>query len=432
MNNYADMLAKTYSIIRIALDRSGDDLEIIVPLSDDEIGAEVILTATSREENYPADILVRSFLSSLARYGSDFSSMYFMLESDGKPNVWTGTTSIVENMTADDCDDFINMVNNLSKKYEELSDEILFCWFPSSNLSAHELIDIYTYNYNFLACTSGVRNYVVSLFEREETVEVGGAVSVAENYMLSTLKSTYKYIDTNNNEKVSASVLESMEKDSWKEMIEGYSSEKTVKRILFEKDVVYSLPDGTVGSYKMWDFSFANGTGGWTKSDGCVSLSVYTRSDFESRALTAVLQLGTEKINGADFGSILYHAPESLLMRDISAVSFDVLIPSGTYGDLFEIIVTVGSDIAVSESTGIVKSGETTSIYADISALERVQYIKIGIRALDGAAESTVDMCINSISIHSQKYNSEELENIVLSGEIIDKTEGSKTETDEK
>jgi hypothetical protein len=119
-------------------------------------------------------------------------------------------------------------------------------------------------------------------------------------------------------------------------------------------------------------------------------------------------------------------------MRDISAVSFDVLIPSGTYGDLFEIIVTVGSDIAVSESTGIVKSGETTSIYADISALERVQYIKIGIRALDGAAESTVDMCINSISIHSQKYNSEELENIVLSGEIIDKTEGSKTETDEK
>ena len=423
MNQYADMLAKTYSIMRIALDRSGGDLEIVIPMSDDKIGTEVILTASSREDDYPADILVRAFLSSLNRYGSDVSSMYFMLESDGKPNLWSGSTAIVSKMTADNCEDFIEMAKDLSTEYKDLSDKIMFCWFPSANISTSELLNIYAYNYNYLSCNDGIRNYIVSIFEREEIIDVSGAARSAEEYIFSTLKSTYKYVDTDNNPRVCAPALESLGKLSWEALIEGYSTDKTVKRELYEKDVVYTLPDGISGSYKMWDFFTANGTGGWSRSDGCTALSVYTRSEFVPRSLVATLCIDAELNNGADYGSIIYRAPESLLMRDISAVSFDILIPQGAYGSIFEVKVTVCADGAVNESSGIVKVGEKTVVYADISELELVEYIKVGVRNLSDASTESVDMCIESISIHSKKYNDAELENMVLSGDIIDKKE---------
>lgn len=419
MNQYADMLAKTYSIIRIALDRSVGELEVVIPLSDDKIGAEVLVATESRDEDYLSDMLVNSFLSSLKRYGSDVSSMYFMLESDGKLDLQTGNTALAGKMTANGCGAFVSMVKEFSDQYKDLPDEIMFCWFPSADISVYEMLNIYAYNYNFLACNEAIRNYVVSVFEMEDAIDLGGSVRSAEDYIFSTLKSTYKYIDTDNNLRVSTPALEATGKHSWGEIIDGYAEAKTVKRELYEKDVVYSLPEDTMGSHKMWDFSIANGTGDWSRSDGCSALSVYTRSEFVSRSLIAELGMDPEFSNGADYGSIIYHAPESLLMRDISAVSFDILIPQGAYGDVFEVKITVGADGAVSESSGILKAGEKTAIYADISELELVEYIKVGVRNLSGTPEETVDMCIESISIHSKKYNDGELENMVLSGDII-------------
>lgn len=426
MNQYADMLAKTYSIIKAALDRSDADTEVIIPLSDDKIGTEVILTLESREEDYPADILVRSFLSSLERYGSDVSSISFMLESEGVPDLWTGNNALVGKMTSDNCGDFTEMVKKLSAQYKDLSEEIIFCWFPSESLSTSELLNVYAYNYNFLSCINGIKSYIVSIFEMEEQSNLSGMSRSLEEQIFSTIKSTYKYIDTDNNERVCFPALEAAGKNSWSELVDGYSVEKTVKRELFEKEITYSMPEGISGSYKMWDFSTANGTGDWGRSDGCTSLSVYTHAGNSSRSLVATLGLDGIDMKGADYGGIVYHAPESLLMRDISAVSFEIFIPQGVYGDIFDIRISVEADKVLTESSGIVKAGEHITVYSDISELDEVKCIKIGVRNLSGTTEAPVDVCIDSISIHSRKYNSEELESIVVSGDIVNKKEENK------
>ena len=424
MSKYADMLARTYSIIRIALDRSSSDLEVILPLSDAVIGADVIISADRREKNYPSDLLADAVLGILDRYGTDISSLYFMLESDYSPvSFGTGGLQLSDDvMGADGCTCFIDEIKAFSEKYADLPDEIFYCWFPSVSLTAKQLLATYMYNYNILANTEKVRSYVVSVSERDELIDTRGYSEIAENFIFSTLKSTYKYADTYNNGKVGASALETIGISSWGDVIEGFDEFKTVKRNLLEQDILYSQSLSVKGSYLMWDFSVANGTNGWSVSDGCYSLSVYSPLDDMERCLVASFDLNSKNTFGADYACTVYRAPDSLLMKDVSSVSFELLIPGAEKSEgLYEVKITVGADNAVSESTGVVKSDETVRIYADISALDKVSYIKLGVRPLNESLMSKGTFCIKGISIHSNVYDDRELENKVLSGDIIDK-----------
>ena len=237
------------------------------------------------------------------------------------------------------------------------------------------------------------------------------------------LSNTYKYADTHNNSELGETVLDALGVNDWSEIIDGYAREETVKRTLIENSLIYEPEKTALGSYKMWDFTSSNGLKGWSKSVGCTRLVVNTPHDGDGRMLSVTIT--PEEVNkyGAKYGSIVYYAPKSLLMRDISAFSFDTLINGGAEGELFEIRITAHGDGIVLESTGTVRAGERTTVYADISVLDRVRYIKIGIRSLESENESEVEMRIGSISIHSEKYDSGELEDMVLSGEMVGRNE---------
>jgi hypothetical protein len=267
------------------------------------------------------------------------------------------------------------------------------------------------------------------MFELDEIIDMRGYAEIAENFIFSTLKSTYKYADTYNNKEVGAFVLNVIGAGSWSEIIKGFDESNVIKRNLIEQSVLYSQPLSVKGSYLMWDFSVANGTNGWSLSDACSALSVYTPSDDIERSLVASFDLNPQNTFGADYACVVYKATDPLLMKGVSAVSFELVIPEvGKSEGLFEVKITVGADNAVSESTGIVKSDELTHVYADISSLDKVSYIKIGVRALSESLSGKGTFCIKGISIHSNVYDDKELEGKVLSGEIVDKNSPDKVE----
>jgi len=425
MSKYADMLARTYSVIRIAMDRSSTDLEVILPLSDTVIGPNVVMSSEHREKNYPADLLADVVLSILERYGSDISSLYFMLESDHSPVPLNGGNLMLSDsvMGVDGCKYFVDEIKKLSEKHENLPDELFYCWFPGATLTAKQLLGTYMYNYNVLANMERIKGYIISAFERDEFIDTRGYAEVAENFIFSTLKSTYKYADTYNNKEVGSFVLDAIGVGSWNEVINDFDESNLIKINLIEQSVLYAQPLSVKGSYCMWDFSMANGTNGWSLSDACNSLSVYTPSDDIERSLVASFDLTPENTFGADYACVVYKAPDPLLMKDVSAVTVELVIPGAEKNEgLFEVKITVGADNAVSESTGVVKSNEPARLYADISPLDKVGYIKIGVRTLNESSAGKGMFCINGISIHSNVYNDKELEGKVLSGDITDKT----------
>jgi hypothetical protein len=132
MSKYADMLARAYSVIRIAMDRSSSELEVILPLSDAVIGPEVVMSLENREKNYPSDLLADVVLSILERYGTDISSLYFMLESDLSSVQLDGgdSASSESGMGVGSGEYFIEEIKKLSEKHQDLPDELFCCWFP--------------------------------------------------------------------------------------------------------------------------------------------------------------------------------------------------------------------------------------------------------------------------------------------------------------
>jgi hypothetical protein len=127
---------------------------------------------------------------------------------------------------------------------------------------------------------------------------------------------------------------------------------------------------------------------------------------------------------GADYGSIVYHTENTLLIDNITNISFEMMVPTElsdkvSSGEMFEVKITVGAVGSTLETTGIMKSDTVTSMYTDVSDVDKIEYIKISFRSLEGGDVSDVKLCISSVSIHSDVYTDGELEDIVLSGELM-------------
>lgn len=406
MAEYADVLARTFGILKQVGDKKGKALEVVLPMSNNVLESEALINADNRDKNYPSNMLSECVVRMVKQYGFNLSSLYFMLESTEAPIVsqqFVGAT---------DCLKFINSVNILAHKYDGMSDEILFCWYPDTEMASNDITASYVYNYNLLSCIKGVRSYVVSIVNKKSND------LTLEKNVFNSLKSIYKYSDTQNNYKIGESVLSILGKESWQDVFEGYSESEAVKKVLKEESLLYSFPSELKGSYTMWDFSKLSGTAGWGASDGCSSLMIYTPSKDLPRALAAEFKPGAWSDFGADYGSITYQSSD-LLTKEISGMSFDLLLTSHREEDgMFEIKITFGSDDSVLETSGVIKENTRTTVYADVSKIDKVEYVKISVRSLEGTIGSYTELFVNSIDVHSEKYNDNELEDMVSSGKI--------------
>ena len=419
VSEYSEMIVRTCMLFEKAMEKNSVALEIILPVSDSMFGKEYLVTAESRDESYPTDRFISSVVKCLDKYGTEISNVYFMLESTHSPfsvSCDTETSCVpieTKYINASNCQVFKSFIKDLSNKYPELNEDVFFCYIPSAEMSESDFVASYVYNYNILAGTKGIRSFILSVFERED--ETG----------LFDIQKEYKYIDTDTTKsrEIEERVLASLGASKWEELSKNYDPSLVGRINFIENNLEYTKDMDIKGTYCLWDFSTSNGTLDWLGADGCDSLSVHTLSVNENRALVAYMLNGEDLKNGAMYGSIIYKAPDTLSLKDVKSLSFDIFIPhkeANDYssGPAYEIIVKIVGDGMITESRGRAFAGQKETVFANIDEMSDVEYIKLSVRRLDVESDENYYVCIDGISIHSELYTSNELEEIVLSGEI--------------
>ena len=426
LNAYSEKLAKTCAVLRNILDKNCKGAELVIPVSDADFGADKTVAQSIKSGVYAVDRLLDSTMLYLKQYGTNVKNIYFMMESDVSPiendvnEEGDGVAGSERSLITDpkeqallNCLRFEKMVSKLSHEYLLLPDRYIYCWYPTFKSPANN----YIYNYNIAASLKSVKLFVVSTVEFYEDELYG------ERELFTAVRNTYKYADTEKNAEVSKEALIKLYLNSWNDLIDGFSQSATARRALLEQELKHAVPDAVKGSYKMWDFSSTGVSLGWEALYGCDRVVVQSVADHSPRTLVASVPHVARDDIGAEYGTIVYTQGNTLKVDRISGLSFDVFIPQSDEEKIYEIVITVSSDDEEIESSGVVFSGDDSTLYADIESLDVIRAIKISARDLnpsgDDKAES-FELCINGISIHSSKYTDEELENAVLSGAMED------------
>ena len=95
-----------------------------------------------------------------------------------------------------------------------------------------------------------------------------------------------------------------------------------------------------------------------------------------------------------------------------------------------EVNVSVSSGNRVIECSGMVQSGVSTVLYADVREIDEIESIKIAVRPINDESETDgpYNVCIRNISIHSEEYNDDELQKMVISGELVNDSSSDRSD----
>ena len=430
MNEYSKRIAKICVTLRNILDKYGSGREIILPFSDGEFGVHQIMPPSFAGGSYPVDLLASSTMKYLDGYNMNLDGLYFMMEGDSSPikdengadfdtpensERSVTVTSVYE--AIESCRAFEALLSSLRGEFQGLPDKFIYCWYAGKDSVANN----YIYNYNVAVSFGGIRSFVVSFSDLAD----------AEKESLSDFKTTYKYADTDKNKDVGADAISRLGSDSWESLIQGYASEKAVKRNFTKADIRNTVPNVIIGSYKMWDFENRSNTVGWSALYCCKEISISGASQSHTRALMLTISRENAEEIGAEYGSAIYSHENLLKVSGISGISFDVFIPKSDQEKIYELLITVESENESVEFSGVVFSGSDAILYADIENVDTVKSIKLSARELSSSEDATYSVYLRNISIHSSEYNDEDLEKIVVSGGIIDGNEQSGNASEE-
>ncbi len=416
--DYSDMIARTCAILSNVMSLSDPSLELIIPVVDGKYGVNYVQPSNESGNAYPIDILLMSVFEYLDQYDVDIKRLFFMLESDhsvlkddlhgeSAEAVAAGISDRIYSGGAMRCLNFNVFIQKITKKYADLSNLFTYCWYASGS----NLTDDYIFNYSVAANVSNIRSFIVSLNEREND----------EKECFNELRDTISTIDTDKCPSISSGSLKELGISGIRNILSNYAVKNLERRKLTSLSFVHSIPSNIKGSYKMWDFGSTGGNVGWEALYGCRSLSVYTVSTDIGRALVANFKNDSNSDIGAEYGSIIYTQANTLRVKEISELSFDLFIPENDGENIYEVSVYVSSEDGNIECHGVVFSGVETELYADVSEIDEIESIKISVKELDPNAESdhTYNVCVKNISIHSEKYDDEELQRMVMSGEFV-------------
>ena len=417
---YAEKLAQTCAILSAVINRSGADVDIVIPFSYDAFTVTNTVDYYKEAGTYERELLAGAMLEYLDSYRVPMENITFMLEGFASPIEETsfdqsGTTggsdrAIQNDGNKDDalaqCQEFEAMMKDLSERYEGISKEFIYCWYASDEKVSHN----YIYNYNVAASFANIKLFVVSLLDSQEQSEV-----------FAQMKNAYKYADTTMNPEVGSEALVALGKSDWSQIVGGYNEDSYAKISITRAALGRELPKAISGSYKMWDFASASNTLGWSARYGAEELRIYNSSGEFSHSLAVEMTRGQGHNFGADYGTIGYSPKNPLKLDGICGVSLDLYIPEADTERIYEILLRIEGADEVIEASGVVFAGNEVVLYADIESIDTVKSIKLCARDLNSTPDEdgSFSVYIKNISIHSDIYSDVELERIALEGGLV-------------
>ena len=446
---YYEIYARTLSVMGIAAAAAGNGVRLIVPVSDECAGGELLFTDfargvgeyISRHTDLEFTLMIDGTHNAYHLSDSFFETPVDSAETedpDGRRNspspvqttdvqtrvpdsaadpassgadttsVWSGESyasdeetdepapeepQVLEKTTADDpyiCPDNLGslpaVLDSLHGEYSAISREYLWCWTPGEDTSGSSLSVLYSYHYMALA-SAGASVFILR----------------TDSERFSSVSYLVKYIDTDKYADMTAYALEVLGADSWDGLIPGFNVELAGGRRIIETEPMPVAPEYT-GSFMLWDFCTAAGALGWSAGPGCLTLrSVY---DAEGGCLKAVL----DDEGGGVYSDIccICESPEPI--KFTPWVGFELSCSDGAGESLYEVKLVIYSGGVTLEGKTVIKDGERASLYLDVSALTDgggIDAVRIAARRVSGEGEFILRTY--SVSLLSDEHSDREL-----------------------
>ena len=287
---------------------------------------------------------------------------------------------------------FTSFVERLARKYESAPSNIIYMWRVPSELKGNALCCAYAYSYYKLMTHGKISSFVVSF----------------EDGDIDDVRSILKYIDTDKGISKTANLLKYFEEDTWNDVVGGTLNNKKL-RSLIEKQADIQRPDGIVGEFNYIDFSVSSTLNMMSCGKNCLSITSehYVNGDRAVKISSAKMKLGDrlECIGVFDY-------PESYIYTPFLGITLSI---EGGDDSLYEVTVTLGEGRDRISSTGVVVSGEKTTLTFDVSAYSRdhmADHFSISVRCLDSDADG-VSVWLHDFMGYSTQYVSEELDRLI-------------------
>lgn len=396
---YSEKVAKALDLMARTAVISIPGIEIVFPVSD----------MKSAEGKLDTELL----LASVCRYFDQSGPFEFslMLESTHAPYSLTqknGATAPSDDSSNYYCSDnigsFERLLGYLLGSSSSAPRSYIYAWIPNESIG-DLLPAAYIYNYYSMMFSEKASSFAIIFPE-------GTEVSDEIKYLM-------KYIDTERNidSSLSLPALDVFAAESFEELIGGYDKDLITYRVLYETASLEQLPENIKGSYNLWNFSGALGNLGWFAGSNCRSLALDPVSLGEKTLCASVSRANAD----GSYSDITYSYEFAENISLIPYLEFDFHIEDDDPGALYEILVIIGSSGNRIEVKNTAISGADSRLLVSISEYKNIgniDHIRICFRPSESdAGEKTSDFKfhLRKVTAHSDKYNSDELEEAIKS-----------------
>lgn len=311
--------------------------------------------------------------------------------------------------------DFSSYLSSLEYNYRSTPDKYMFVWTPDTDLRGNALAAAYTYSYYALFSDSSVYTFVVDF--------AGDSANQASRDIAHIMK----YIDTYEGTGVANNLTKVFGQNSWDDILGAADMTDTGTKHCYNIEASTNVNEGFKGEFTYFNFSAKSIVDNWYRGAECTELSIeYT--DKMEKALRA--DFNVDGIYGA--GELLYVTEYSENIIYTPMLRFKLHVDGADEASLYEVRVIVGNSDNHLESSCIVKSGEQTDVYVDISEYvdsNMIDYIRLSARSVDGS-DNKCSLWLYDVSGLSRVYDSDELALLVESER--DKIRHSENEEEER
>ncbi len=290
--------------------------------------------------------------------------------------------------------------------------DIIYHWTPGENVTGEAAVASYVYNYYALTQFGRAASFIISPNGRTEN----------------DLIETVKYINTDLRESFidDGRILDIFDLTSWSRHFNRYDPSKLQTMTVKSKLVQPISPPRFIGTVDYFDFSSSDDVSGWYAGQNCNS--IYADNTKFGRSFNAEFDFPFESIPGAAFVSYTYRYSESFKYTDYIAVELSV--ESEAADVPFDVTISFGGAGFIYEYKAVeLPVGAVRTLYLDVREFDEsmvTDFLRITVEPHGGNA-STAKLCLYSVTANSLTYNSERLENYILSERERLKNDGSES-----
>lgn len=404
---YAEKYAYYLTIAANTARLENPDIDVVIPISSlDSYGT----SSTVQSGDYLPSKLVEGILSELDGFFDEGIDVSIMLESDKIPitldstedgenseNVYIPVTEENGFIGVNELSVFDAFLARMRAAYDSAPKNYIYCWKVPKGLSGNYLECAYVYSYYSLSANSKVSSFVLNLTDNDANV-------------FESVKKTVGAINTSEGKTECEKLLPLFGVDAWNKVIKNYNGNSLATRTEYSPEGgALSMP--LIGSFSYFDFSTGD-INGWYGA----SYSKGITSDYGEGG-QRVLRQTVGRAQGAAHSDLLclYEYEESL--KYTPALKFKMAITDGetSSGALYEVTVTVGTDVGSVSKSRIVRSGDSFDLWLDMEAYSKenkASYLKISTRSITGDAEE-YSLWVYDVSGHSGIYDSQSLNELI-------------------